>query len=132
MRFVFGGIIDAIRSLAIACRQPCLWVRLVTKESNTMALVYAVTAGQPVDSDVVARELTVVVDGAVVSTESFNGDETNLGEVKVPQDSSVVLTLVDIDDANNRSQPATVEFKATDTIAPAAPGSFGVTLSREE
>lgn len=131
MRFVFGGIIDAIRSLAIACRQPCLWVRVVTKESD-MALVYAVTAGQPVDSDVVARELTVVVDGAVVSTESFNGDETDLGEIKVPQDSSVVLTLIDIDDANNRSQPATVEFKATDTIAPAAPGSFGVTLSREE
>ena len=97
-----------------------------------MALVYAVTAGAPVDKDVVARELTVVVDGNVVSTEAFNGDDTDLGEIKVPQDSKVTLTLVDVDDSNNRSQPAIVEFTATDTIPPSAPGSFGVSLSREE
>lgn len=97
-----------------------------------MALVYAVTAGAPVDGDVVSRELTVVVGGEVVSTTAFGGGDTSLGEISVPQDAAVTLTLVDIDDAGNRSQPAVVEFAATDTIAPAQPGSFGVSLVREE
>jgi hypothetical protein len=97
-----------------------------------MALVYSVTAGAPVDGDVVSRELTTVVGGEVVSTKFFPGSDVLLGEVSVPQDSQVVLTLVDIDDAGNRSQAAVVEFTATDSIAPAQPGSFGVSLVREE
>ena len=131
MRWLVGGLIDAIHGLSMAHRRPCLWVRLSRKEAN-MALVYSVTAGAPVDGDVVSRELTTVVGGEVVSTKFFAGSDVLLGEVSVPQDSQVVLTLVDIDDAGNRSQPAVVEFTATDTIAPAQPGSFGVSLVREE
>ena len=97
-----------------------------------MGLVYAVTAGVPVDRDVVSRELTVVVGGEVVETKSFAGSDVLLGEVSVPQDAAVVLTLVDVDDAGNRSQPAVVEFIAKDTIAPVQPGAFGVSLVREE
>lgn len=97
-----------------------------------MALVYSVTAGPPVDADVTSRELTVVVNGETLSTTSLNGSATDLGEVKVEQDAVVVLSLVDIDDAGNRSQPATTQFTATDTIPPAQPGQFGVTLVREE
>lgn len=131
MRWLFSGLIDAIHGLAMAHRRPCLWVRLLRKEAN-MALVYSVTAGAPVDGDVVSRELTTVVGGEVVSTKFFAGSDVLLGEVSVPQDSAVVLTLVDIDDAGNRSQAAVVEFTATDSIAPAQPGSFGVSLVREE
>jgi hypothetical protein len=97
-----------------------------------MALVFQVTAGAPVDGDVVSRELTTVVGGEVVSTKEFAGSDVLLGEISVPQDAEVVLTLVDIDDAGNRSQPAVVEFTATDTISPSQPGSFGVSLVREE
>lgn len=98
-----------------------------------MALVYSVTAGAPVDADVVARELSVSVNGTPVGEPvSLDGKATELGEIKVEQGAKVLLTLVDIDDAGNRSQPATLEFEAADTIAPAQPGSFGVTLAREE
>ena len=97
-----------------------------------MALVYSVSAGSAVDADVTTRELTVVVNGEQVAQNTFPGSETALGEVVVPQGGNVTLTLVDIDDAGNRSQPATVEFVAADTIPPAQPGSFGVTLVREE
>lgn len=97
-----------------------------------MALVYSVAAGLPVDADVTARELTIVVNGERLSEPvSFAGDAIDLGEIKVEQNAVVLLTLVDIDDAGNRSQPATFEFTATDTIAPAQPGSFGVSLVRE-
>jgi hypothetical protein len=41
------------------------------------------------------------------------------------------MTLVDTDDAGNPSAPAVVEFVAMDTIPPAMPGSFGVTLVGE-
>ena len=97
-----------------------------------MALVYSVSAGPVVDADVVARRLTVTVDGVAEVLPDYPADTTVFGEaVTVPQDSNVILTLVDIDDAGNVSEPAVLEFVATDTIAPAQPGSFGVTLVRE-
>lgn len=96
-----------------------------------MALVYSVSAGAPVDSDVVVREITVAVNGEVKETRSF-GSVTDFGEFSFEQGDNVVITLVDIDDAENRSQPAECSFQAADTIPPAQPGSFGVTLVREE
>lgn len=98
-------------------------------------LVYSVTAGPPVDADVAARELTVAIAGiaGIAGTPvTFAGNATDLGEVKAEQGSEVVLSLVDIDDAGNRSEAATVTFTATDTIPPARPGEFGVSLVREE
>ena len=95
-----------------------------------MALVYSVTAGPAVDADVVSRRLSVTVNGETTTTE-WGADATSFGEVTVPQDSNVVLALVDVDDAGNVSQPAVVEFVATDTIPPAKPGEFGVALVRE-
>jgi hypothetical protein len=97
-----------------------------------MALVYSVSAGTTVDADVTGRELTVVVNGEVLSTIELAGSATDLGEIKVEQNANVALSLVDIDDAGNRSQAAVLDFVATDTIPPAQPGSFGVTLAREE
>lgn len=67
-----------------------------------MGLVYAVTAGPAVDSDVVSRRLSVTVGGETTTT-SFSADSTSFGEVTVPQDAAVVLTLVDVDDAGNVS-----------------------------
>lgn len=97
-----------------------------------MSLVYSVTSGPAVDSDVVTRRLLVTVNGEVVSTVDHPKDTTSFGEIVVPQDANVVVTLVDVDDSGNESQPAFFEFEAKDTIAPAQPGSLGVTLVREE
>jgi hypothetical protein len=140
MNWLFGGLsreiaslTGAIRGLAMSHRRPVFWVRLSLKEPNSMALVYSVSAGAPVDADVTSRELTVVVNGEKIGEPvSFDGSAVELGEIKVSQNASVLITLVDVDDAGNRSQPATFEFTATDTIAPAQPGSFGVALVREE
>lgn len=94
-------------------------------------LTYVISAGPVVDHDVVARELSAVVDGVVQPVAVFPGTATELGSVTAPQNASVVLVLVDIDDAGNRSAPAVVDFVAVDTLPPAQPGSFGVTLIAE-
>lgn len=95
-------------------------------------LIYSVSAAPVVDSDVVTRRLTVLVNGEAREPVDFAADATSLGELGFNDDEEVVLTLVDIDDAGNASEPAVFEFVATDTIPPAAPGSLGVSLLREE
>ena len=96
-------------------------------------LVYKVSVGPVVDADVVERQLVVVLNGGSPDEfKTFPADTTDLGEVRAAQGDSVLLTLVDVDDAGNRSEPAVLEFVATDTLPPAQPGSFGVTLVKEE
>lgn len=139
MNWLFGNLsreiatlTSAIRGLAMSHRKPLVCVRLSFMEPTSMALVYSVSAGPAVDADVTGRQLTVVVNGEVLSTVELAGSATDLGEVKVEQNANVTLSLVDIDDAGNRSQAAVLDFVATDTIPPAQPGSLGVTLAREE
>lgn len=95
-------------------------------------LTYAISAAPVVDGDVVSRELSVVVDGLERPVVSFPGTAVDLGTVDAPQDSEVVLRLVDVDDAGNRSEAAEVVFTAVDTLPPAVPGGLGVTLVGEK
>lgn len=94
-------------------------------------LTYVVTANAPVDADVVQRELVVTINGEVTSTVVFPGSAVDLGTVTAPQEADVKLTLVDVDDVGNKSLPAEFYFVAVDTIPPAAPGGFTVTLVGE-
>ena len=108
-----------------------LMVQQIGRDSMADKLTYQVTVGAPQVSDVVSRNMTIVVDGANEGEKQFPGNALDLGRIDVIQGSKVVLTLVDVDDAGNRSQPATCEFVAADTLAPPVPGSFGVTLVAE-
>jgi hypothetical protein len=122
---------NEIRRLAFKMSGPpyAFHVSLIRMESGM--LVYSVTAGPAVDADVASRRLTVTINGEVSSTVDHPSDTTSFGEISAPQDASVVVSLTDIDDAGNESQPTFYEFVAKDTIAPAQPGSLGVTLVRE-
>lgn len=101
--------------------------------SNSMAdtMTYQVSAGTPVSGDVVSRFLTVVVNGVEYSSTEYVGPVTAFGSISVPQDSNVTVTLVDVDDAGNKSEPAVYTFVAADTVPPAQPGLLGVTLVGE-
>lgn len=110
-----------------------LRVKQIGRDVMADVLVYKVSVGPVVDKDVVERQLVVAVNGVSVDDfKVFSADSTDLGEIRVKQDDKVLLTLVDVDDAGNRSAPAVFEFVATDTLPPAQPGSFGVTLVAEE
>ncbi len=100
------------------------------KETN-MGLVYELVCDKPVDADVVERRLTVTVNGSVIGTETYSGEVTNLGEKSFTQGDSVELSLVDVDDVGNVSEPAILNFVAADTLAPSVPG-LSVNLIREE
>ena len=106
-------------------------VKLLRIEENHM-LVYNVTAGAVVDKDVAERRLSVTVNGTVRETKPYSPDTTSFGELSFADNDNVVLSLVDVDDSGNVSTPAVVEFVALDTVAPAAPGEFGVSFVREE
>ena len=97
-------------------------------------LVYQVTVGPVVDADVVERRLSVTINGnaAAALVRSYPADATDLGTFSAPQNSEVVLALVDVDDAGNASEPAYFEFEAMDTLPPAKPSGFGVVLVAEK
>jgi hypothetical protein len=122
-----------LRGLKVFVSMP-VGLRVILQRGETMAnvLTYRVSVNAPVDGDVVSRELTVLVNGVELMVVHALGSATDLGSIDVPQDALVVLSLVDVDDAGNRSAPATVEFTAVDTLAPAQPGGFNVTLVSEK
>lgn len=130
--YFFVIIDEALNAPSIV--QPELFVQQIRSNFMADVLTYVVSVGPVTDGDVVERQLSVSVNGVVTPEvyKSFPADTTNLGEISVPQDAVVVLTLVDVDDAGNRSEPAVVEFVATDTIAPVKPGELGVTLVAEK
>jgi len=94
-------------------------------------ITYRVSAGAPVSGDVVSRLVTIVVDAVPQGTTSYAGTVIDFGNITVPQDSNVEVQLVDVDDAGNKSAPASISFVAADTIPPAQPGFLGVTIVGE-
>ena len=126
---LFAKLVDELRVRRI--RQPQFFYEQKGEDSMADSLTYTIVAAPVVDGDVVARLLTLVVNGEDRGTSTFPATATELDVVTVPQDSNVVLTLVDVDDAGNKSAPAVVEFVAADTIAPAQPGAITVTLVGE-
>lgn len=83
--------------------------------------------------DVVRRELTVTVaDGAPTLIELAPDQTEATSDTFVGNDNDRVLTsLVDIDDAGNRSPAREQEFTLTDTIAPPEPGAIGLEVTEE-
>ena len=100
--------------------------------ANVLTYTYSVSVAAPVDADVVSRILVVTVNGVEQPANALAGDATDLGAIEAPQGALVVLSLTDVDDAGNKSVPATIEFTAEDTLAPAQPGAFTVTLVSEK
>ena len=125
------GLIELGRVFLSRPERPLLFVAERRSKSMPDVLTYVVSAAPPVDGDVVSRELTVFIDGVQQSTVAFDGSSVSLGTVSAPQDSEVMLMLVDIDDAGNRSQPAESVFVAADTLPPEIPGGLSVEVVSE-
>lgn len=94
-------------------------------------LSFVLTLPERSAKDVVARELTVSVDG-VETVESLNGDSLESQVYSGLDNVAVAGRLVDIDDAGNRSEPSEFTFVLVDTIAPPAPGQVGLKVTAED
>lgn len=112
-------------------REPGLVFLKLVKEESEM-LFFNLVLPAPGASDVVKRELVVSIAGADARTFELTGDATASEELSGADNDSVVGTLVDIDDAGNRSPAREFSFVLVDTIAPPAPGEVGLTVTREE
>lgn len=133
--FVLLSMVFILLTAMLATGPQTPVVRVVQIRSDTTmadVLTYRVSAPAPVDADVVARLLSVSVNGNDRGTESYDGKTTDFGTVDVPQDAEIIVSLVDVDDAGNRSEPAVLSFVAVDTVPPAQPGALGVTLEGEK
>lgn len=122
-----SGAIDRLRRALLVPQ--CLTV-LPRRKTVPNQLTYAIVAAPPSDADVVERILTVTLDGEATS-KPYPGETSKFDDLTVPQGANVILSLVDVDDAGNRSGAATVSFVATDTIPPSDPSGLGVTLVSE-
>lgn len=129
---LFRRYINLLQKMSMQNIHPIAFKSNFLYREGKEMLVYNVTAGAVVDKDVAERRLSVTVNGEVRETKPYAPDTTSFGELSFADNDNVVLTLVDVDDAGNVSSPATVEFVALDTVAPAAPGEFGVSFVREE
>lgn len=110
---------------------PLLFNKFIRKDNN-MALIYNITCAAPLDADVTQRRLSVMVNSTEPKVTTFSSSTTDFGEFSFAESDNVLMSLVDIDDAGNVSEPAILEFVATDTIPPSIPGGFSVSLLREE
>lgn len=111
--------------------RPSFSIKLFRRDYMADILQYSVTADAPFDADVVERVLEISVNGGEVERRVFAADVVDFGFVEVPQGQTVRLALYDVDDAGNASEPATTTFEARDTLPPAQPGAFVVTLVGE-
>jgi hypothetical protein len=103
---------------------------LATGEKN-MAITFKVQLPAKSAADVVARELTVKIgDSEPIFTE-LAADAAEVDELQGPEGAEVEVSLVDIDDAGNRSEPSVATAVLADTFAPPKPGELGIQLTGE-
>jgi hypothetical protein len=121
---------NAINRLRRAFIVPQCFSVIARKKIMPNKLTYSVVAAPASDADVVERILTATVNGESAE-KAYPASTSKFDDLTVTQGDLVILTLVDVDDAGNRSGPASLSFEAEDTIPPADPSGLGVTLVSE-
>lgn len=116
----------------IALRKPGLVYVLVTSEGESGMLKFKVKLPVPGAADVVGRELTVKIGDAEATTVTLPGTATESAEATGADNAVVAGSLVDIDDAGNRSPVRLFEGTLTDTLAPPQPGELAIEITGEE
>ena len=83
--------------------------------------------------DVVKREVSVTLaDGSVLTGDVAGRDAAESDEFKGEQSSTVSVSVVNVDDAGNKSVPRVAAFVLADTVAPPERGEIGITVTGEE
>lgn len=121
-----GRIVKILR----LCKPGMVFLTLYKGDDNMLKFVLTLPTKSAVD--VVKREVTVVVDGADPVVLELDGDALETGEFAGADGAAVTGTLVDVDDAGNRSPAREFTFTLVDNLAPPQPGEVGVKVTAEE
>lgn len=110
-------------------------VGLTILGEDTMAdeILFRVTLPAISAPDVVRREISLSINGvdsAPLFIDALGTTATDT--LRGPQNATVVVSLIDVDDAGNRSQASSGTFVLLDVVAPPAPGSLGIEVLGEE
>jgi hypothetical protein len=117
---------------ALRLKKPgMVFLKVISQEGSMLSFKLSLPA--PGAADVIKRTLVIKIGDADPVTKELAGDalETELFEGE--QDTAVVGTLVDSDDATppNSSDPSEFSFVLADTIAPPKPGQIGLSVVSE-
>jgi hypothetical protein len=86
----------------------------------------------PSAQDVVTREVTVQIAGQEPTVDTLPGEALEMIGLSGNDGDTVSGSLVDIDDAGNRSESRNFDFVLADTIAPPQPGEVSLIVTSEE
>lgn len=109
---------------------PGIIILLVTFQENEM-LKFKLVLPAPGAADVVKRELSVKIADADAVLAELAADALEADGYEGQDDDAVEVSLVDIDDAGNRSEARVQTFTLADTIAPPVPGEIGLVVTAE-
>ena len=106
-------------------------VQIIGENRMSDSLLFVVYLPPKSAPDVVARELTVEINGSIQVLE-LDADSSEVPALSGPDGASVILSLVDIDNAGNRSEASVFSTELKDTIAPPKPGMLGLEVTAED
>jgi hypothetical protein len=100
-----------------------------------MGVVFEVTVTLPplpADDVIASRKLSVAADGGAAEDVPVpDGADTVTLPTKYPNGAALEATLVHTDEAGNDSPPRSASLTVSDTVAPAEPGEFGMSVGAQ-
>lgn len=106
-------------------------LRLTVISEDRDMLQFKLVLPAPGAPDVVSRELSVKVGEGDAVVQPLAPDALEVVGFEGADNAVVAVSLVDIDDAGNRSEAREQQFTLTDTIAPPQPGEIGLQVTAE-
>lgn len=107
-------------------------LKLNLKGQVGLMLHFEVTLPPPGAADVVSREFSIAIGEGEVSIITLEPTAVSAGPFEGNDNDVIKLTLVDVDDAGNRSEARSQELVLTDTLAPPQPGEMGLVVTSED
>lgn len=117
-------------------RKPQPFTLTITRQKRTaVGIVFTVSATLPplpTDDVIKARKLKVATNGgeAVDVPVALDANTVDLGDFLVG--ATVTAALSHVDEADNEGPPRTAEIVVSDTVAPAIPGEFGLSVGAQK
>lgn len=81
--------------------------------------------------DIQARKLSMSVNGSEPVVAEYAKEDTSVSDLEAVKDSTVTLSLKNVDGSGNESAEDTVTFVLNDTVPPPAASGLGVTVKGE-
>lgn len=101
------------------------------RQGDDGMLKFVLVLPQAGASDVVSREVRLSVADVLYEVD-LAGDVVETAEFTGEDNAVVTGTLVDVDDAGNRSEAREFSFVLVDTVAPPQPGELSIKVTGEE